>query len=84
MYFPCQLPSSIKQNNICPIDTPDTLRSAMTARTSTVNPSVLAFAMASHVRLGSGSPFHALPPDITRCILCKVTRRFLWRCWAGT
>jgi hypothetical protein len=56
----------------------------MPARASTVNPSVLAFAMASHKRLGETSPFHTLPPDITRCILFQVTRRVLWPCWADT
>ena len=82
MYFPYQLPSSIKQNNICAIDAPATLRSAMTEHVSTVNPSVLAFAMASHARLGSASPFRMLPPDITQCIMKKATRRVLWPCWA--
>lgn len=74
----------MKQNNICTIDTPATLRSAMPTRASTVNPSVLAFAMASHRRLGETSPFYMLPPDITRCILRKVTRRLLWPSWIDT
>jgi len=56
----------------------------MPTRASTVNPSVLAFAMASHTRLGETSPFHMLPPDVTQCILCKVTRRLLWPSWTDT
>ena len=64
--------------------TPTCLDHVMTGTvpTPTVNPSVLAIAMASHTRLGSASPFRMLPPDITQCIMKKATRRVLWPCWA--